>query len=123
MATKRYILTAAIFLCLIAFMIIYLIMIPSSERAKLLASDDPHTGDFTIIISDETFVPGEIEIYSGNVVLWINRGNQKHRINGIEFRSNVLNPGGRFSHRFIEKGIYVYSCEFNPGMRGTIIVK
>lgn len=123
MATKRYILTAAIFLCLIAFLIIYLIMIPSAERAKILAGEDADISDIVITIRDDSFSPGEVEIYSGQIVLWRNRGNQKHRISGIEFQSSVLNPGESYSHRFIERGTYVYGCEFNPGMRGTIIVK
>ena len=124
MATqKRYIMPAIIFILLMGFLLVYLILVHPFERAELLSARDEEMSDIIITIQNNKFTPSEIEIYSGNIVLWINRGNEKHRINGVGFQSSVLNPGGKYSHRFVERGTFVYSCEFNPEMRGIITVK
>jgi plastocyanin len=68
-------------------------------------------------------VPASLTIKVNSKVTWKNSDSVKHSVIGADFGSGVLNPGERYSHTFTKKGVYDYSCEFHPGMRGTIIVE
>ena len=74
-------------------------------------------------IRDQNFVPETVTIRVGGTVSWANMGSVKHRVVGLGFNSGVLNPGDSFSYKFTDAGIYVYSSEFYPAMRGEVIVK
>lgn len=122
MAKKVYFyVPAVIFVMLIAFLFIYLILVHPTERARMLT--DEKTVGVTIIMQNNEFSPEELEVSIGTRVTWINRDNVKHRVSGAEFKSGILNPGQTYSYRFNRLGIFEYSCEFEPGMTGRIIVK
>ena len=116
----RYGATALAFV-IMAFALVYIIMVYPSERAALL--NDKTVDIQTVVIENLKFVPETMEINAGGVVTWKNRDTTKPTISFAGFSSGILNPGDVYQHKFPDAGIYVYSCEFNPGMSGTVVVK
>jgi plastocyanin len=106
---------------IMAFVLVYIIMVYPSERAELL--NDKTVDLQTVVIENFEFVPETMEINAGGVVTWKNRDTTKHTISFADFSSGILNPGDVYQHKFENIGVYVYSCEFNPGMSGTVFVK
>ncbi|MCD6546945.1 MAG: cupredoxin domain-containing protein [Nanoarchaeota archaeon] len=121
MAKPSYLVPAVVFTLIIAF-VVYIIMIPPHERAVILQEEEAKTQN-TVVITDKMFVPQELKIKQGETVVWINKDNIKHKINGVGFKSPTLNPGDRYYHTFDEKGVYVYSSELYPAAVGTIVVE
>ena len=111
-----------IFLFILTGMFVYLIMAPSGERADALQPEETLGAKTTVVISSDVFTPEIVRIHAGESVAWVNNDISKHRINGVEFKSGILNPGQSYAYRFTERGVYAYSCEFNPGMVGQVIV-
>jgi plastocyanin len=116
----RYGATALAFV-IMAFALVYIIMVYPSERATLL--NDKTVDMQTVVIENLKFVPEKMEINAGGVVTWKNSDTTKHTVSFAGFSSGILNPGDIYQHKFPDTGIYVYSCEFNPGMSGTVVVK
>jgi plastocyanin len=116
----RYGATALAFV-IMAFVLVYIIMVYPVERAALL--NDKTTDLQTVVIQNLKFVPETLEINAGGVVTWKNQDATKHTVSFAGFGSGILNPGDLYQHKFPDAGTYVYSCEFNPGMSGTVIVK
>jgi len=112
-----------IFMLILVSLLTYMIMVSPTERANILQSEETIGAKITIAIRANAFTPEIAEIKVGEAVAWVNRDNVKHRINGVNFKSGILNPGQTYTHRFTERGIYVYSCEFYPGAIGQVIVK
>ena len=108
-----------LFFIIMAFLIMFLILIYPQERAEILGEDI----GITVEIRDQQFVPEIVTIRIGGTVSWVNMDSVKHRVVGLGFNSGVLNPGDSFSYKFTEAGIYAYSSEFYPAARGQIIVK
>ncbi len=77
----------------------------------------------TILIQDNKFIPNTIKIFTGDKVIWINKGSNKHTVTFEDVRINqVLNPQAQVSHVFKEKEEVRYFCSFHPGMQGSIII-
>ena len=113
-----------IVIVLLVFFIFYVIMVYPTDRAKiLLENKQEHQNKNVIYIKGGEFQPSEITISKGESVTWINQDNTNHRINGADFMSPIIYPGGSYTHKFTDEGTYVYSCEFHPEMSGKIIVK
>lgn len=109
-----------IVLALLTFCVLmYVVMIYPEERAELLQND----AGLSIEIKNGNFVPNSITIEVGDTIVWKNYDNTQHKISGGQFSSGILEPGQTYSYTFEQTGVYEYSCEFHPGMEGTIIVK
>jgi plastocyanin len=84
----------------------------------------------TVTIRDNSFNPREVRIDPGDLVIWTNQGSRVHDVKSDErgqFASGNLQPGERYSHRFMEEGYYFYHCTFHGargriGMWGVVIV-
>ncbi len=111
-----------IVIALIAFFLLYTILVPPSERVKMFNSDKPIESN-TIQIKDKMFIPGELNVQKGSSVTWVNEDNEDNKISGSNFESGILHNGESYTHTFDETGIYVYASEFYPGVTGKIIVK
>jgi len=78
----------------------------------------------TVSIEGDVF-PAVTMVTAGQTVTWINNDDVAHNVIARD-RSFVsekfMNPGAQFEHLFLEPGIYPYSCDLHPHMRGVIVV-
>lgn len=111
-----------VLMSILAFFIIYLILISPTERASVLQAENS-TSTGVVYIEDKQFLPDELTIQKGDSITWINKDTVKHRIVGADFKSGILLTNNKYSHTFDETGVYVYSSEFYPGAVGKIIVE
>ncbi|GLI46446.1 plastocyanin/azurin family copper-binding protein [Methanoculleus bourgensis] len=87
---------------------------------------DP-AGQNVVMIENTGFAPDPIAIQAGDTVTWMNNDTSPHAITGATpggpgaLNSDVIAPGGTFTHLFTEPGTYVYTSA-TTGMTGTIIV-
>ena len=96
-----------------------MVQIYPEDRAKAL---DDYGGAGTVQIMDSAFVPSQVVIHKGTTVSWVNKDGTLHKIEGMNFESNILKKGGSYSHTFTKAGVYEYYCGINQGLRGTIKV-
>lgn len=90
------------------------------------------------------FMPRELQVVTGEVVVWKNAGERTHTVNtnpencrrteskewvqvpagATPFFSGEIRPGGEFRVRFETPGTYQYVCVLHEDqrMRGTIVV-
>jgi plastocyanin len=95
--------------------------------------------------SNMTFMPREITVVTGEVVVWKNTGEMPHTVNtnpeeckreeakqwvkvpagATAFFSGEIKPGGEFRVRFDVPGVYQYNCIYHEDqqMYGKIIVE
>lgn len=94
---------------------------------------------------DMTFMPKELTVMVGEVVVWKNSAREPHSVNTVPencktedgkkwikipagatpFFSGEVKPGDEFRARFEIPGTYQYLCTFHEhgSMRGTIVVQ
>jgi len=75
-------------------------------------------------ISGFEFVPEELKVSSGDIVVWTNHDIVPHRVdtNGIKkIMSPEIAAGGTF--RLVVKGSMTYKCGLHPSMKGKLISK
>ena len=61
----------------------------------------------------------------GATVTWTNKDSETHTVTGLGFRwgsEGDLLAGNAISYRFVQSGIYPYSCIIHPGMVGAVVV-
>jgi plastocyanin len=97
------------------------------------------------ITPNMTFMPKELSVMVGEVVVWKNTSKEPHSVNTVEancktedgkkwikipagaapFFSGEIKPGEEFRARFEIPGTYQYLCTFHEhaSMRGTIVVQ
>lgn len=83
------------------------------------------TGNVSINIRNYVFDPNTVTIANGTNVTWTNYDSDSHTITSISgiFDSGSINPGKKYSRRFIQIGTFEYKCVYHPGMvHGKIIV-
>ena len=86
------------------------------------AADPPVT--HTITIEGMRFIPEALTIDAGDTVRWVNDDFVPHTATreGV-FDSQVLPPGGAWTHRFGSAGEHVYTCTLHPTMKGTLRIR
>lgn len=90
----------------------------------MLFTKSAQKSDPEVSINDFFFQPASLNISTGSVVTWTNRGAAPHTVssNTGAFESGTLQPSQHFSHTFSTPGVYAYHCNIHPQMRGTITV-
>jgi plastocyanin len=97
--------------------------------------------DITKLTPTQWYVPSQISVNQNDTVIWINRDTEIHTVtsgigaglesllnnkqgtkNGI-FDSGIFKPGGNWTHKFVNPGVYTYFCTVHPWMEGTVQVK
>ena len=80
--------------------------------------------------TNECYLPYQIEISSGENVIWHNIDSAAHTVtSGIPgtpdglFDSGMVLSGGTFEYSFPEPGEYDYYCMVHPWMTGKVIVE
>lgn len=113
--------------------------------AAALTASRPAPGPAVVQMTPEmTFMPRELSVMVGEVVVWQNAAKEPHSVNTIPencrsedgkkwiqippgatpFFSGEIKPGDEFRFRFEKPGTYQYVCTFHEhaSMRGTVIV-
>jgi plastocyanin len=79
--------------------------------------------------TNECYLPYQVEIYSGEPVVWINTDSAAHTVTsglpGIPdatFDSGMLMPDQKWEFVFTDSGEYDYHCMLHPWMTGKVIV-
>ena len=86
------------------------------------------------------YKPSKITVNQNDTVMWINKDTEFHTVtsgigaglesllnnkqgtkNGI-FDSRTFDPGGNWTYKFTNAGVYPYFCTIHPWMEGTIVV-
>ena len=80
--------------------------------------------------TNECFLPYQVEIYSGEPVVWINTDSAAHTVTsglpGIPdaiFNSGMIMSNQTWEFVFIDSGEYDYYCMVHPWMTGKVVVK
>lgn len=101
-------------------LVIFLLILPKHTLAGAYST--------TVTIQNFQFLPREIQVTPGTVVIWQNNDSSPHTstaddINSGEgWSSGTLATGQTFSKTFSKPGIYTYYCNIHPSMRGTVQV-
>ena len=79
----------------------------------------------TVVIEDVKYKPAEIEIRTGDTVVWVNNDDREHTVTADDgsFRSGRMGSGRRFEHTFRKSGRYGYGDDFFGRMHGVVIVR
>lgn len=91
--------------------------LPTAEQFSAL-------GHPTIVIREEGFMPAELEIAAGMVVMWVNQDDVDHAVKiGPDGPESPPIPAGQIAnHKFEEAGTFEYTDPLNPGFGGVVIV-
>ena len=70
------------------------------------------------------FGPQTLTVRAGTTVTWVNDDEEPHNVTASDhsYHSQILNTGGRVSHRYDTPGQYAYFCSLHPHMTGRIVV-
>lgn len=85
-------------------------------------------------IHDLQFDPKVLTVPKGTTVTWTNNDQTAHTVvsdsadsttapAAQKFKSDFLNPGQSYSHRFDEVGRYPYHCDIHPYLKGEVVVQ
>ncbi len=79
--------------------------------------------------TNECFLPYQVEIYSGEPIVWINTDSAAHTVtSGLPalhdglFDSGMLMPDQKWEYVFTDSGEYDYHCMVHPWMTGKVVV-
>ena len=111
-----------IFIFLAIFLVLFIVMVYPSERAKILSYNSEGSGTYSIKITENGFAPADLEVSQGARVSWVNQDNSQHTITFLDSKSNVMLKGGSYSRTFNDEGVYTYTSDNKPGFKGTITV-
>ena len=83
--------------------------------------------DAAVHIDNFSFVPKELSVPKGTVVVWVNRDDIPHTVTRIgapeSFASAALDTDEKFARRFDHPGRFAYFCSLHPHMQGVIVVR
>lgn len=72
------------------------------------------------------FVPSAMTIKAGDTVEWMNDGTAPHTVTsddaGGPLKSDNIDQGEKYSHKFDAAGTFKYHCSIHPQMMGTITI-
>jgi plastocyanin len=80
-------------------------------------------------LNKEFYIPQEIEVRSGDTVVWTNDDSEDHTVTQGTllqgqnvFDSGIFGTGKTFEHTFDKPGEFEYHCTIHPHMTGKVIV-
>ncbi len=112
----------------------YIVLPPPEERAGVELPAELYPGEAfdeeeltallerEIIIKNERFEPMVATILPGGKIIWENRDPFKCKLIGEGWQSPPMRRGDSFSRKFFEVGNFEYYCEFNPKLKGRVVV-
>jgi len=98
-----------------------------SPTAAVLAAADADVGAVPpalVDIQDSNYIPPTLTVPVGTTVRWINHDEETHTVTSMTglFGSAGLDLKEEYDYTFTAPGVYPYTCELHPHMRGTIVV-
>lgn len=88
------------------------------------SSEARHPQVYTVLIKEMKFVPAQIQLKKGDVVVWINQDLVVHDVTEAKaraWRSPEIAPGK--SWRLVAHQSVTYFCSFHPLMKGSIQIQ
>jgi plastocyanin len=91
----------------------------------LLATRPTWAEDMTITIKNFDFMPMDITVAPGTIVVWKNLDGEPHVVASADglFRSPALDQNDSFRFTFEKPGTYRYICSIHPNMKAAITVR
>lgn len=79
----------------------------------------------TIEISSYSFMPSDVTIAPGTMVVWVNHDESPHTIISTDhlFGSKAMDTDDQYSFIFDKEGDYGYVCSLHPYMAGMVKVR
>ncbi|HVE77018.1 MAG TPA: plastocyanin/azurin family copper-binding protein [Actinomycetota bacterium] len=75
-------------------------------------------------INDNSYDPSRVTIRPGDTVVWTNKGNNEHTVNGSwGDNSGDIASGNSYSEKFDSSGTFSYFCAKHSGMSGSVVVQ
>lgn len=88
-------------------------------------SSEDEPGTYLVRLREYVFIPSELEVNTGDLVVWRNFGDALFTLTSEEglFEDQKLGYGNTFNYTFNEAGSYNFSASGYPNMQMTITVK
>ncbi len=79
---------------------------------------------FTVTIEGMKFVPSELTVKVGDIVIWLNKDIVSHTVTEQkkEFNSREIKSSSTWKFLVKKKGHFSYYCSFHPGMKASLVV-
>jgi plastocyanin len=94
---------------------------------RLTAADLAQTppAGASVVMDGTRFAPEELTVALGETVTWRNNDPFPHNVAARSgaFRSEDLEPEGRWQVRPTQRGVFAYACTLHPGMNGVLRVE
>ena len=110
-------------LIVVALVVVGLIVFSNQETEEEMAPNETLSETANVVnMEGSQFVPGEIQISTGEEVVWVNQDSFAHTVTGFGVDVNI-GAGENYTHTFNEAGTFDYECTIHPGMTGTVVVE
>src|SRR5665213_1404891 len=73
----------------------------------VVARADPDNVVHSVSIVQGDFYPASVTIHPGDTIAWTNNDEDDHVISGDGYKSDVLQHGQQFQHKFTTEGTFV----------------
>ncbi len=95
---------------------------PAPTTTSTVAAGSVGSGG--VEMRDFSFAPGAITVRVGASLRFVNTGAAPHTATAVDksFDSGIVQPGGSFTARFSQPGIFRYICTLHPQMIGSVTV-
>lgn len=101
--------------------------IPDLAQEEAETGAEPVEVQKTVQVSIRSFkfVPADVNINSGDTVVWTNEDSAAHTVesNDGTLESDELSKGDTYKFTFTKAGKYSYICGIHPSMKGSITVQ
>ena len=111
------------FVCAARALILCGLLLPGRSLAGDKPLTKPTSKVITVSITGFTFKPAQLEVNTGDTVIWKNDDIVPHTATGKQFDSKNLNQGQSWTYVAKQTGSFPYRCAFHPGMKGILTVK
>jgi len=94
--------------------------------ASLMLTCAANGATHAVVIEQMKFTPGNLEIKSGDTVVWTNKDFFPHTVTHQGkpgFDSKEIPAQKSWKHKFKQKGLFPYVCTLHPTMKASVEVK
>lgn len=77
----------------------------------------------TVVLKDYAYSPASITVPVGTTVTWKNEDGSNHFVNFAGESSGRMKEGASYTKTFTSPGVYEYTCQLHPQMKGTVVVQ
>jgi plastocyanin len=102
---------------------------PATTPSPAITASAPpslvQSGNVTVEIGDNFYLPEQVIVTTGTTVLWVNRGQMTHTASARDesFESGNLEFGQTYQKVFVVLGRYTYYCVQHEDMIGIVEVR